>query len=130
MVAGDEDGEVWRLAHAAVILVEISKLAILLGYGHGVQISGIADGLEIASDDEEVDAIPSAFLGGLFCGGVNGVECAVALSLVLECVSIGDVGKMKNSHNPRRRCARPVGSWFECRCSWRCDSEVAYRKFL
>lgn len=83
MVAGDEDGEIGCLADATVVLVKISKLAVFLGHRHGVQIGGVTDGLEVASDDEEVDAIPSAFLGGFLGGGVDGVECAVALCLML-----------------------------------------------
>lgn len=79
VVSGDEYGEVGCLSNAAVVLMEIPKLAVLLGHGHGVQVGGVADGLEVAADDEEVDAIPSALLGRFFGGGVDGVECAVAL---------------------------------------------------
>lgn len=41
--------------------------------------------LKVASDDEKVDAIPSALLAGFCYGGIDSIECTVALEwLVVE----------------------------------------------
>ena len=59
--------------------MEIANGAILGGDGHGGEVVGVADGLEVAADDEEVDGGPFVDTAGLGDGGVDGVEGAVAL---------------------------------------------------
>lgn len=79
MVAADEEGQVGRGAGAGVIFVEVADGAVFGGDGHGGEVVAVAHGLEVAADDEEVDAGPLVDEAGLCDGGVDGVECAVAL---------------------------------------------------
>lgn len=95
MVATDKEGEVGCFASSAVIFVEITYGSKLLRYGHGIEIVGVADclslsgrvaisiekeaDLEIASNNEEVNAIPAIDFAGLLDGGIDGVEGAMAL---------------------------------------------------
>ena len=79
MIAADKEGKIGRDAGAGVVLVEIANGAVFCGDGHGGEVAGVADGLEITADDEEVDGRPVAYTAGLGDGGVDGVEGAVAL---------------------------------------------------
>ena len=79
MIATNEKGKVRRDAGAGVVLVEIANGAVFRGDGHGGQVAGVADGLEITADYEEVDGGPFMDTAGLGNGGVDGVEGAVAL---------------------------------------------------
>jgi hypothetical protein len=42
--------------------VEVGHLTVLGGHRHDVEVGGIADRLEVAADDERVDAVPIALL--------------------------------------------------------------------
>lgn len=79
VVAPDEDGQVGGLAGAAVVLVVVAQGAVLGGHGHDLDIVAVADGLEVAADDEQVDAGPLALGAGFLDGGVDGVESSMAL---------------------------------------------------
>ncbi|KAL3297921.1 lariat debranching enzyme [Colletotrichum asianum] len=82
VVAGREDGQVRRDAAAGVVLPEVAELAVLCGDGHYGEVCGVAGGLEIAADDEDVDAVPATSGAGGGDGGVDRVERAVALDLL------------------------------------------------
>ncbi len=90
-----EESEVRRIASSAVIFVEVTYGTKLLRYGHGVEVVGVTDclnpstceetinegeaHLEIASNNEEVNAIPTVDFAGPLDGGIDGVEGAMAL---------------------------------------------------
>ena len=79
MIAANEECEVRSNTSAGVVFVEIANGAVFGGYRHGRKVVGVANGLEVAADDEEVDAGPLVDTAGLGDGGVDGVECAMAL---------------------------------------------------
>lgn len=74
MISANEEGEIGCFANPAVVPMEITYLAEFLRDGHGVEIVGVPDclsllglyktffmdetDLEVASNDEEVNAIP------------------------------------------------------------------------
>ena len=80
MVAADKVGEVGRDASARVVFGKVADVAVLGRTGHDGEVGGIADGLEVPADDDEVDAVvPAAGAGGLCDGRVDGMESAMAL---------------------------------------------------
>lgn len=58
--------------------MEIAHLAVFCGHGHAIEVVRVPHGLEVAANDQEVDAGPSFDLAGLLDRGVDGVEGAVA----------------------------------------------------
>lgn len=80
MVAANEESEIGGYAGAGVVFMEVTNGAVFGGHGHGSQVVGVANGLEIAPDDEEVDARPLVDAASLGDGGVDRVEGAVALA--------------------------------------------------
>ena len=87
--------------------MEIANGAILGGDGHGGEVVGVADGLEVAADDEEVDGGPFVDTAGLGDGGVDGVEGAVALWRGGVSRRIG-VGTRRGGRSLQLRCAWQV----------------------
>lgn len=79
VVAADEEGQEGRDAGAGVVFVEVADGTVFAGHGHGGQVVAVAHGLEVAADDEEIDAGPLVDEDGFCDGGVDGVEGAVAL---------------------------------------------------
>lgn len=48
VIAADEEGEIWRDAGAAVVLVEIANSSIFVRYGHAIEIIVVADCLSLS----------------------------------------------------------------------------------
>jgi len=81
MVTTDEEGEIGCFASPAIVFVEVTYGSELLRHGHGVEVVGVANclslsacvgtfnesgaNLEVPSDDEKVNAIPSIDFAGL-----------------------------------------------------------------
>lgn len=60
--------------------MEVAESAVFFWTGHDFEVGDIADGLEVAADDEEVDfVVVEAF--GFGDGSVDGVESAMALEM-------------------------------------------------
>lgn len=78
MVAADEDCWDRSRARTGIILMEVGERAVFRGAGHHLQVGPVADGLEVAADDEEVDGVV-VFLAGSFKGCVDRVQFAMTL---------------------------------------------------
>lgn len=96
VIAPNEDGQVRGLAGAAVVLVEVTESAVLGGYGHDLDVVAVANSLEIAADDEQVDAGPLALSAGFLDGGVNWIESTMALRCLSlsACAYLGVLARM------------------------------------
>lgn len=79
MVAGDEDGLIGSGLGTAVVLMKIAERAVFHWYGHDFYVMAVAGCLEVAADDEQVDAGPTTGLAGGTDGGVDGIECTMTL---------------------------------------------------
>lgn len=58
--------------------MKVPKSAVFFGAGHDLEVGDVADSLEIAADDEDVDFVLVDALG-FGDGGVDGVESSMAL---------------------------------------------------
>lgn len=58
------------------ILVEVTKLPILLGYSHALQIAMISDSLEVTTDKEQLNFVVIPVFQRLDLL-VNGIECTM-----------------------------------------------------
>ena len=79
VVAANKKCQIGGYSGARVVFMEVADGAVFGGDGHSGEVVGVADGLEVAANDEEVDAIPAVDLAGFGDGGVDRVESAVAL---------------------------------------------------
>ncbi len=95
VITTHEESEVGRMTSSAVVFVEVTYGTKLLRYGHGVEVVGVTDclrlstcvepisegeaDLEVTSNDEEINAIPTIDFTGLLDGGVDGVEGSMTL---------------------------------------------------
>ena len=94
MVTANKDSNVRRFTGSAVVFMEVAYGTELLGNRHAVEIVGVANclcssifvsndlpqtDLEVAPNDEEVDAIPVVDFTGLLDGCIDSMESAVAL---------------------------------------------------
>ena len=78
MIPSHKDRQVRRLSLARIVLVEIAHGAVFGRHAHAVEVVGIAHGLEVAADYQEVDAGPVFARAGFCDRGVDGVQGAVA----------------------------------------------------
>ena len=78
VVPAHEHCEVRRFAGPRVVFVEVAHLAVFGRHGDAVKVVGVAHGLEVAANNQEVDAWPAFDLAGLGDRGVDCVEGAVA----------------------------------------------------
>lgn len=72
-------------AHGAGILVKLAQLAVFVGDGHALEVAVVADGLEVAADEEKVDFVVVALFEVVDLG-VNGVELAVTAAFDCDLV--------------------------------------------
>lgn len=99
MVATDDDCQQWGNLFASIVsgnvtivicyasrqqawdlLIEVTKLPILWGHGHALQIAMISDGLEVTTDEEQLDLVVIPVLQRLYLL-VDGIECAMTTAL-------------------------------------------------
>lgn len=94
MVTANKDSKVGRFTGSAVVFMEVAYGTELLGNRHAVEIVGVTNclcssiffsinlpqtDLEVAPNDEEVDAIPIVDFTGFLDGSIDSMESTVAL---------------------------------------------------